>query len=405
MRRDWLAVFSVALLASGCASTGGFNGLGNGVAHQEMTSNQFAQTQQFAQTAPAASQQPGLTATERFVAAMKNNPITRLFSSGISAISGDTVSAAQQAATQQLDPISLGYSDGPPSAQLYISMAEVNDSGGNIEQARQMYQKAIAIEPANLTALLGLARMEDRHGRLDEAIAVYQRALTAHPQGATALNDLALCYARKGQLQPSLELLEHAVQLQPNKKLYRNNIAKVLMELNRLDEALTHLAVVHPPAIAHYNLGVLLAQRGRTAEASHYLSIATDIDPQMQPAQALLAQLGQAPAHLAQRAATGEAVSASSTPAESTSPATASAMGNSPYAPSTYDSILPTPYAPATSYVPANMPNGGAATGTPPAYPSTGVSPVVSMPQPQSLPATTAELPVGNAPYLLPPVR
>jgi len=247
----------------------------------------------------------GTTAAGSWAARLKKNPVTKWFHKGKTPSEPLPATSQQTQIPAQLDPISLEFASGPPNAKFYVSMAKISDKGGNAQQAKLLYQKAETLEPNYLPALLGLARLEDRQGHLDQAIQVYQKAITAHPQDTTALNDLAICYARKNQLETSLDLLEQAVRLKPDKPLYRNNIAKVLTELNRPEEALVHLAVVHPPAIAHYNLGVLLAQRGRKEEATRYLAMATDIDPKMQAARLLLGQLNSnsslAPVQLAAR--------------------------------------------------------------------------------------------------------
>ncbi len=254
------------------------------------------------------------------------------------------------------DPIALGYPQSPPTAELYLSMAELSDQRGNTDHARTMYQRALSMQPNNLDALLGLARMEDRDDRFEVAVNVYQQAMRMHPQNAKVLNDLALCHARKGQMEPAFQLLDRATRLEPGKARYRNNIAKVLIEMNRVDEAVSHLAAAHPPAIAQYNMGVLLAERGRKDEAIGFLTAATHIDSQLQPASAMLAQL--------QGSATQVAKD---------------------------DGILPTPMAAPV----AAMGGGG--------YPSTGMT--SQRPLPMSFPAETAQVPVGNSPLTLPPVR
>ncbi|NOY30691.1 MAG: tetratricopeptide repeat protein [Planctomycetes bacterium] len=270
-------------------------------------------------------------------------------------------SGVVQLAQQKLDPISLGYESGPPSAELYLSMARLSDQSGKADEARGMYQKAISLEPTNLKALLGLARLEDREGRMDEALQNYQLAAGANPQNAQVLNDLALCHARLGQLPVSLHLLNQATQYQPQKPLYRNNIAKVLIEMNRIDEAVNHQAAVHPPAVAQYNVGLLLHRRGRTAEAIRFLTAATHIDPQLEAAGTLLSRINNQTTRIV-----GAGVSAPN------------------------DGILPTP-----------MTSPAAATGQP--YPTTGA--MASGPVVKTLPAETAQVPVGHAPTLLPPVR
>jgi tetratricopeptide (TPR) repeat protein len=194
---------------------------------------------------------------------------------------------------------------------------------------------------------------------LDEARKIYHRAAAAHPQNAKVLNDLALCYARSGQLLASLQLMERAVQLQPDKALYRNNIAKLLTEMDRVDEAIAHLSAVHPPAIAQYNMGVLLEQRGRTAEAIHFLTAASHINPQLQSASKMLTNLqGDLPRSMAN------------------------------------DGVLPTPITP-------EMAATGLAVG--PRYAPPFATSNRSLPQ--SFPAEIAQVPLGNSPVALPPVR
>ena len=49
---------------------------------------------------------------------------------------------------------------------------------------------------------------------------------------------LGLCLHRQGKLNESVTVLREAVRLQPDRKLYRNNLATVLVEAGQLDDAL-----------------------------------------------------------------------------------------------------------------------------------------------------------------------
>ena len=253
----------------------------------------------------------------------------------------------------ELDPISLGFASGPPNADLYLSMAKMSDQGGNTPHARSMYHRALTIDPKNLEGMLALARLEDREGQLDAALHYYRQAVQMHPKSAKALNDLSLCFARRGQLPKALAPLEQAIRLEPSKPLYRNNIAKVLIEMNQVNGALQHQSAVQPTAVAQYNVGVLLHQRGRDAEAVQFLAGANQADPSLAAASTLLAQL--------------------------TTPSQQSGQG----AIASNDSVLPTPQ-------------------TSP-YPRTGF--VSASPAFKTVPAETARVPVGYSPASLPPVR
>ena len=134
--------------------------------------------------------------------------------------------------------------------------------------------------------------MEDRQNNLPLAESLYQQAVTSNPQNAAALNDLGLCLAREGKLEPSLQVLEQAIRLQPDKSLYRNNAATVLVEMRQDQRALAHLAAVHNPADANFNVGQLLVDRGRPADATMYFQTALQLNPGMQQAQDALVKQG-----------------------------------------------------------------------------------------------------------------
>lgn len=276
------------------------------------------------------------------------------------------------------DPISLQFGSGPPSAALYLSMGQLSDQSGNADQARSLYQKALNLDPKNTECLLALARLEDREGNLPTALQIYQQVVTENPEDAKPLNDLALCHARNGQLDTSLQLLDKAVRMQPEKELYRNNIAKVWIEKNRLDLASKHMKAVYEPAVANYNMAVLLQQRGRSAEAVSYLNIAITENPQFEEAKNLLVGLS------APTPKTEEQGSRLSNGIQVSMPATTHR------APASNDDILPTPMFPPSQSAAAQ-------------YPTTGAQPMI--PQPQDFPAETASMPVGNTPLNFPPVR
>ena len=337
MRTHWIFLWALAALVVGC-SVPGFPG-GPRLAQQPQS------TEQADWMAPA----PSPSFTQRIAATV---------------MSGKSAQAAKTRARQQLDPISFGFASGPPNAELYLSMAKLSDRGGNFAYARSMYHRSLGMDPRNLEALLGLARLEDREGRLDEALRIYQQAVAAYPQNVKSLNDLALCHARKGELQPSLELLKRAARLQPEKPLYRNNIAKVLTEMNRVDEAANNLAAVYPPAVVNYNMGVLLHERGQSQEAVKYLTAATKMDPQLEQASILLSQLTSAVPQYAQRP------------------------------PASNDHILPTPM---------TLPNQTAMQSGSQRYPTTSAP--TALPSYQTVPAETAQAPQRTSPVLLPPIR
>ncbi len=177
------------------------------------------------------------------------------------------------------DPLRLSHKPGKPTPELHVATAKLMEQAGQPESAIEHLDKALALDPQNLDALMGYAHLLDRQGRFPEAIEKYQTACRLHPQYPGAFNDLGLCLARMHRLEESIEPLSQAIALDPRRDLYRNNIASVLVKLGRTDEAVRHLAAVHGEAIAHYNAGFLLQQDGQTQAAAWHFSRAAAVDP------------------------------------------------------------------------------------------------------------------------------
>lgn len=189
------------------------------------------------------------------------------------------------------DNISLGTPISPATPQYYITLAQASERQGQIVQARAQIQQGMAKWPKDVEILRAAARMEDRQNQLQVAENLYRRACTANPQHAGAINDLGLCLARQGKFDQSVQSFEQAIQLQPDKPLYRNNAATVLVQMRQDQRALAHLAAVHGPGVANYNLGKLLVDRGRPHESIIYFQAAAELDPTMEAAHTAIAQL------------------------------------------------------------------------------------------------------------------
>jgi tetratricopeptide (TPR) repeat protein len=198
-----------------------------------------------------------------------------------------------KAADQQTedDPLRLDRAPKKVGPEVYVAAARLLENQGKIPEAEAQYQKALEASATDLNALVGLARLHDRQGRWQEAVSLYQKALKAHPTSGLLQNDLGLCYARQKQFEPSLLALRKAVELQPANSKYRNNLAAVLVETGQIDEAVKHLTVHNSPAVAHYNIGYLLEQRGRPADALRHCQQALALDPDLAPARQMVAQL------------------------------------------------------------------------------------------------------------------
>ena len=140
-------------------------------------------------------------------------------------------------AIERNDPTSPFSKQKKPCADLFVTMAQFREQAGDLTEAEALYEKARKAEPKSLAAAIGYAHLEDRRGNLESAAKLYKEAISRHPKEAGVHNDLGLCYHRRGMLKESAESLRRAVELQPDRQLYRNNLATVLVDLDRDEEA------------------------------------------------------------------------------------------------------------------------------------------------------------------------
>ena len=189
------------------------------------------------------------------------------------------------------DPTDLDYVPDTIKPSLFLSAAALHEQQGQFEAAEKQYQKLLANEPTNRAGLIGLARLKHRQGNLEKSIEIYGVAAKHHGDDPVVLNDLGLCLAGAGRSPEAITYLQNAIRLNPDSLMYRNNLAAILVESNRSQEAVSTLEKSYGPAVANYNVGYLLNQHGKSQEATAYFVEALEINPSLMPARQLLEQL------------------------------------------------------------------------------------------------------------------
>jgi tetratricopeptide (TPR) repeat protein len=176
-------------------------------------------------------------------------------------------------------------------AGVFVAMAEMHERSGNIEEAETQLRKALAIDPNHLGALMAYGHLEDRQKDFSSALKYYQKAARKHPKVATVHNDLGLCYHRQGKLKEAAKSLRTAVELESHRKLFHDNLAAVLVDQGRPNEALAELTAAHGEAVGNYNLGYLLVQKRDRQAALYHFHRAAELEPSLVAAQQWIATL------------------------------------------------------------------------------------------------------------------
>lgn len=119
-------------------------------------------------------------------------------------------------------------------------------------------------------------------GWYDEAIKEFRKAIELDPNSAHAWDNLASVYSEKKQYREALEAHVKALALEPDSAGSHYNLASFL-SLHGLDFAVAEYqqSIELEPDFpdAHLNLGLALADLGRTEEAVQAMKTAIELDP------------------------------------------------------------------------------------------------------------------------------
>lgn len=142
---------------------------------------------------------------------------------------------------------------------------------GQHEQAIPLLQQALAAQPEDMGLMADLAQCLDHADRLDEACTLYARMIALHPDDALAYANMAGLEVRRGNLPAARKLAEQALALRPDSPAALGNLANICGLEKRFDEAIAlyHRLIARDPedGNSRNNLALLLLRLERYAEA------------------------------------------------------------------------------------------------------------------------------------------
>lgn len=154
--------------------------------------------------------------------------------------------------------------------ELYCRIAGFAETKGSYNQAKELYQKSLALDPDHLASQLGLARILLRQGEIQASLQQYRQAASDHPDSPLVQNDLGLFYLSQGQLDPARASFERAVSLDPTSRRYRNNLAGILVSEGEYEPAVQTLLAANDAATAYLSVSILARREGAVEVADFY---------------------------------------------------------------------------------------------------------------------------------------
>ncbi len=179
-------------------------------------------------------------------------------------------------------------------AYAYIALGQPKD-------ARNMFERALALRPGDPGARIGLARFQANDGDLDGAMKAVQDVLATSPGLAEALALKAELHLARNEIEPAAAALREVVKVDPLNVGARTTLVSALIGERRFDEAAAELAAMRKAMPGdlrgRYLEAVLEFRRGQPQKAKdailQVLKVAPDHLPSLLLAGVVDYQLGQ----------------------------------------------------------------------------------------------------------------
>jgi Tfp pilus assembly protein PilF len=143
--------------------------------------------------------------------------------------------------------------------------------------------KAVTLDPNNFLGHHRQAIAQEKLGDWAASIDAYERALTLKPESPEIANDLGRLAFRMGMLPQAEILFRHHLALRPYAIESSNNLACVLRDQQRYDEAIELLKPAlqsHPQCALLWNtLGTVMSDMGECEQAAVFFTETLRLDP------------------------------------------------------------------------------------------------------------------------------
>lgn len=206
-----------------------------------------------------------------------------------------SVASQKQANWLKVDSAGLASAKELPPPKIlpetYFAAGQLLEAQGQFTDAVGQYQRAVLLNHEYVAAYHRLGLLLGRLNRHRDATVALARAAELRPDEPVILNNLGFEHAMLGEWTAAETHLRRAVELSPRFDRARINLAMVLSQQDRFDDAFQEFRVVLPEPQACYNLGLMYCGARRYRDAGLAFHRALKLDPSLVAAQTQLAQL------------------------------------------------------------------------------------------------------------------
>ncbi|MEX0840618.1 MAG: tetratricopeptide repeat protein [Parvibaculum sp.] len=142
-----------------------------------------------------------------------------------------TVKYLQQARTLYERALAIA----PDMPSSLINLANVVEEQGDIQKAIDLLSRAIEIDPTSARAYGNLGKVLTATRLRDEALACYRRAIELNPNLSQTWTNLAALFEIMGRHREALPALQRALNLDPESDAARWNLARTLLTVGEIE--------------------------------------------------------------------------------------------------------------------------------------------------------------------------
>lgn len=176
-------------------------------------------------------------------------------------------------------------------AKVHLAYGGWHEQSGDLPEARKSYMKVLESSPKDLEAILGMARIDEAVEQYDECDKWLEKAQKYHPKDPRTFVAIGRTHAARKEWHQALDNLRVAKKLSPYEPIYDYHLAEVEARSGDYQSALDHFTRAVGAAEAHYNVGHILHENGRSKEAETHLKKALQLKPELKAAQMALAEI------------------------------------------------------------------------------------------------------------------
>jgi len=176
---------------------------------------------------------------------------------------------------------------------MQFELARGSEKQGQLLQAQEMYLHLLEESPQDTQILHRLGVVASRLDQYDQASHYFMQALRHDKHNSEILADLGYSLYLKGDLKAAETALRQATRESANNERAINNLAMVLGQQGRTQEAYALFRSVVDEAQANSNLAYVMSRAGNSEQAAKRYSVALTIDEDLEKAQVALLQLAE----------------------------------------------------------------------------------------------------------------